>query len=362
MRPPPALMSPLRNFPRYLLWLALSAGLAVLSAAESPPTPMPAFRQLAPLPSIREAAVATKIDLGGIAPALGRETLHLGDTVVALVSFTEKEKLQQWLIELTAVEPTAEEKKQKGEATVLYTTTGNELRFGSEKVSIAIRTIGPLTAADATRKAAATPTVKAARATADAAYLALGLDRLPALMERMKEKRTVDPNLPSMELGMRSTPYAAEVVAKNRPAAQAAGVAAADEKGMIGSIYALMQFFQIASSTPGLQDVVSSVVDIPWWSIIRSGGKMPDIGINAQSEMNALDPVPWGLAKGTATWSIGYQLSLNTKPALNFQLAVTAPRPPLLPCAGIVGLAAARPDGKGPVLTLQIITARGAER
>jgi len=50
-----------------------------------------------------------------------------------------------------------------------------------------------------------------------------------------------------------------------------------------------------------------------------------------------------------------YLLRLNGEPALLFQLAVTAPRPPLLVSAGIVGLAAGRPDGRGPVLTLQVV-------
>jgi hypothetical protein len=59
-------------------------------------------------------------------------------------------------------------------------------------------------------------------------------------------------------------------------------------------------------------------------------------------------------------YAFPFALQLSKKPALVCQLAVVAPAPPLLTSAGIVGLAAQRPDGKGPHLMIQLLAARCA--
>ena len=56
-------------------------------------------------------------------------------------------------------------------------------------------------------------------------------------------------------------------------------------------------------------------------------------------------------------YAFPFVLQLSKKPALVCQLAVVAPAPPLLTSAGIVGLAAQRPDGKGPHLMICLLAA-----
>jgi hypothetical protein len=336
----------------------LVAGLRATEAAQPGP---PEFRQLPALASVRTAVSTAHVSLDRIAPPLDRRSLRLGDTVTALVSLTDGAKLQQWVIELKAVEPTSKEKQDKSQPMVFYSSTGHELRFDSERAALAIRTLGPLTNAEAGRKVASLPAVKQARAAVDADFLALGLDRQPALGERMKKMEREHPEIPhgNLEIGMQ--PFPAETIARSRQEVGAAGISEADERAMIGSIVALIQFFQVASRTPGLQDVVMSVVDLPWWAIIRAGGKITGFNIGPAGPNRALDAAAWGLAKDATVWGVPYSLQLNGKTALLFQLAVTDPAAPLLPCAGIVGLAAGRPDGKGPVMTLQIVSAHGAD-
>ena len=307
---------------------------------------------------MQTAAQAAKIALDGIAPPGEQTSLSEGDTVTALISLTSGTKLQQWLIALTAVQPTEKEKQQRDPPIVFYSSTGHELRFESEPAALAIQSIGPLTEADTGRKASTSPTVKRARARVAADLLAIGLDRPPAMAERTKKKKADDPNLPSGGLEIGSQPFPPDVIERARITTAAVGITEADERALIGSILALIEFFQIASKTSGLQEVVTSVIDVPWWSIIRSGGKMPGLNLQLLDEMPRIEAKPWALPTSSDVWSVPFVLQLNGKPALRCQLAVTAPRPPLLPCAGIIGLAAGRPDGKGPVLTLQIVAAR----
>jgi hypothetical protein len=349
-------------------WYPLAMALTGLSAsaAENPAKPLPPlpeFRQLAPSPSIRSAAEASKIILEGIEPPLERTTLSIGDQVTALVSLTEGTKVKQWAIALEAVEANEKEKQNRSQPMVFHTSTGHVLRFGSERAALAIRTLGPLTAADAGRIAAAPP-MKLARATVDIDFLALGLHQPAVMAESFRKARAGKPELPpqrpeeGLQIGME--PFPQEKVAASRKAAEAVGLTESNERSIIGSVLALVQFFQIASQTPGLQEVVKSVIDIPWWSIIRSGGKMPGINLNMMDVHRRLNAAPWGVRADLEVWTVGCVLKLNDQPALVCQLAVLEPRPPLLPSAGIIGLAAARPNGKGPVLTLQIVAARGA--
>lgn len=325
--------------------VALACSFLGSRAAETPPRPPPEFRQVPPLASLRAAADAAKIPLDPIGAPLDRTTLVQGDVVTALVSLTDGAQLQQWLVALEVVEATAKEKQDKNPPMVFHRSSGHVLRFDSERAALAIRTFGPLAGDKAGGKP---PAVKQSRAVVDADFLMLGLHRAPAMSERMRKARDAVPGRPHGEVQIGPQPYPPEVVAQARKNREIDGVTEADERGLIGSFLAVVQFFQIASRTPGLQDVVMSVIDIPWWSIIRRGGKMPGVNFDILPDQRAIDETPWGLPKGSGMWAFPFGLRLNGEPALLCQLAVVEPRPPLLPAAGIVGLAAGRPDGKGP--------------
>lgn len=59
---------------------------------------------------------------------------------------------------------------------------------------------------------------------------------------------------------------------------------------------------------------------------------------------------------------MGLQIQLQGKPALNSRLALTTPRVPLLNTAGVVGIAAARPNGKGPRVMIRVVSGHPAMR
>ena len=340
-------------------------GLAVAAGAEDvkPSRQPPDFRQLAPLPGVREAAQVAQFALEGLASPVGREGLRPGDSVTALVTLTDGKELKQWLIEVTAVVPNEKEKKAMTRLTRLFTSSGYEFNFGSGRAALEIRMFGPLREGDTGRKAATAPEVERRRIVTGSDFLALGLERMPALILRKRAAEAANPSLSEGIFNIGSQPFPRAVADANRKLMEAHGIAEADERAAAGCDLALTGFFQITRGTPGLQDVLKSVIDVPWWSILRSGGKEPETEINMAptiSSVRQLDPAGWEPGASAKVYALPFQLDLNGKPALLCQLAVVPPQPPLLVSAGIIGLAAGRPDGKGPVLTLQVIASRVA--
>jgi len=103
---------------------------------------------------------------------------------------------------------------------------------------------------------------------------------------------------------------------------------------------------------------MKTVVDLPWWAIVMHGGKL-NVDLHALPFDRKLGAAQWGV-HGQDVYASSYLLLINDKPALLFQLALTAPKPPLTVCAGIIGFAAVAPDGKGPVLTFQVVASHAA--
>jgi hypothetical protein len=352
------LIVPARNASRVAI-VAWFVGGALALAGEMQRLP-PDFRHVEPLPAVRQAAQTARFILVGIDAAQDREQLRPGDTVTALITRTEGTVVEQWVVEFAAAEPDAQEQKASARVGRFFTSSGYEFRFGSARTAIEIRMFGPLKADDAARKRATAPDVKRRRITVSSDFLSLGLDRVPSTMLRVRAARQGNPALPSGSFDMSSRPFPPEVTTARRQRAEAVGINEADERAMAGSALALVEFLQITLRTPGLQDVLKSVLEVPWWSILRSGGKTPGILFDLLPLQRELAAGDWTLPSTTQVFNYPFVLRLNGEPALLVQFAVTAPRPPLLVNAGIVGFAAGRPDGKGPVLTMQIVAARAA--
>ncbi|MEO6874144.1 MAG: hypothetical protein ABI222_04925 [Opitutaceae bacterium] len=312
------------------------------------------------MPAIQQASQAAGLLLAGLAQPEARQTMRPGDSVTILVSLTKGEKLKQWLIVFSMEEPRETEKRRGRDSAHVYTSTGHEFRFDGGRAGIRIAMIGPLSASDAGRQAAKAPAIIRQRVLVDADYLALGMEQVPATMMEMRARKAANPSLPQGSMDFGPTPYPPGPAAANAKVAEAVGITAASERAFIGSVLALQEFLQLASRTPGLKDVFMSVLDVPWWSIVASAGNMK-FDIQGMPFQRQLDSGSWGLPADEPVYAAPYLLGINGKPALLFQLAMTAPKAPLTVSAGIVGLAAGAPDGKGPVLTMQVIGSRAGE-
>ncbi len=326
--------------------------------------PLPDFSFHPVLPVTQTAAAATAMKLSPLVLADERLGLKAGDGLTALVTWTEGKATKQWLVQVQATELNDKESKlPPARGMLLFSSTGHEFRFAGSRAALALRVLGPFEDGKPASREAREG--KKARVLTQAEYLGLGLDRACQVILKLQAMRTQprpDNPLPAEQqsLGFGNRPFPPEVVAAAQKRAVQFGLTQEDERALVGSLPALLEFFGIVSRTPGLQDILKSVMDLPWWSILKSGGKMPDIGIDfVSASIRPLAPQPWSLTTLTP-YAFPIVITLNKSPALVCHLAVVSPRPPLIAAAGVVGLAAARPDGKGPRIMIQVIAAHPA--
>lgn len=338
-------------------------GLSLALFGQQPVAPEFRFPPIAP--AVQAVAAKVGIPTSGFDTPVDRQQLRPEDKVVALVDLLDGTKHQQWLVLLVAKELTPEEKARPPiPDTHLYSTNGYEHTFSGQLAALAIRTLGPVQADDPGPKAARKAKDQWSGAFVNSDYLSLGLNlaasanfRVQTALERIsqKEHREV-----SLNWGVGPKPFPPEVVERTRQEQAAATVVISEteDRATAGALLALTSFFGTAINTPGLNEALRRVTDIPWFSLLGRLGRAPEINIGYYYPVRPLPPADWGLPADTEVYSTPFIVSLNGKSALNCQIAVIAPRPPFLTSAGIVGIAAQRPDGTGPHLSIRLLAAR----
>lgn len=348
---------------RVVIWAIAVAVAGTLTGARGAEAQekLPEFRQVPPLAGVREAAKAAGFQLEGFAPARRGEKLLPGDTATLLVTLTEGKNLKQWVIELESDSATPAEAKEAPESKQFYTSTGDSFTLGGGRAALNLRVTGPFSQKDGGMAKSTAPVVQKRRVLVSPDFLGLGLDRLPAFMLRKDGARKANPGAESAEFSIAQKPYPPEVIAaakgKLERTDKALRTSLADEVGFVGSLLAMQEFMMAANSTPGLQEVLRSVLNIPWWSIIGSGGQV-NLSFTTLPQAKELPAAPWGVRGPDKIYALPMKLDINGKPGVFFQLAVTRPRPPLTVSAGALGFAAAQAGGKGPVLTFQVVSTR----
>jgi hypothetical protein len=317
--------------------------------------PLPQFRQIAAMPGVQAAAKKAGIVLDGISAPVDRAKMQPGDSATFLASLTDGKKLTQWVVALrVAVLP----EKLRGEARpekIVYSNTGHVFHFTENKAGVQIFVLGPFKAPDQEKTEA-----KRKQVVITEEMLAAGLNGLPIFSLKMKAMR----NNPAakgktLNISLRPQPFSEAQIDADRQMAAFFGVTESDERALAGTAPALMQFFSLITATPGLTGMLKSVIDLPFWSLLSSGLK-PRIDLNSIPFEKEISQEGWALPMETKIFALPLELRINGKPSLLCQLAVIDPRPPFQTSAGVIGLAAGAPDGKGPVLTLQLVSARVA--
>ena len=336
----------MRLFTRSKVWVAICLGFALghpLRAGED--LPLPEFRFAAPFPQVVETARVLGISMAGFDAPTARTTLELGDTFTALVTHTDGDETRQWLVQFTVTALQGKEKDRRPEITMTMTNEGangekekETFRFKGTSTALETRTIGPFAAEnEAKGKAPRLAPEKRARAVVSSEFLGLGLDRA-AVVLLPKPTAPVANHAGVGEKNAASVKWSPE-----------------DKRAFVGTLPALMEFFKVARSTAGLEDLLKTVVDVSWWSIVRNLSFNIDFDFR---DTRIIDATPWLLPERAPMYALPFVLHINKKPALVCQLAVVDPAPPLRTSAGIVGIAAQRPDGKGPHLMIRLLAAR----
>jgi hypothetical protein len=294
------------------------------------------------------------IPIEGIdSPAL-TNSITRGDTITALVTLHEKRaRHTQWLIHLTAVEPTAKEQAAKPTAPlVLYASFDAKLECTPSPAYVTVRTLGPFVDS-AGKSRPPKPEDKQARFSLDKAFLGLGLHHTAAAFTALKKTE----GRGSWEI--RNTPFNENQLAKGRKLAADLQLTPDQKRAILGAVPALMSYFNIVQQTPGLSDIFFKIVDLPSaWSLLRHAG-VKGVGIQFKREyVGPADPSVWQSTAEHALFYLPLLARINDQPALDLTLVVTSPDPPLLSCAGVVGLLAERPGDKATYLTLHVLSAR----
>jgi len=354
------------NFHRGLLGVAFlmavltARSVAADAAADAPGADQSIF--LPPLPSVVKFATDQGIPIDGIELANRAEEARPGDSVVLLVTSYEGERYQQWLVCLKTEELTeADREKKPPNDIVLYTVTGDELRYPGSWSAVGIRVAGPFAEEDA---GGYIPSLEDRRghALVRTSFLNLGFDRACLFILRTRSKFK-HPGMddagridPGKVLTWSSKPFDADQIEEGKRLGAEIGMTL-DEERLIGGVSpALAAFLRVVEKAPGLPEMAMHVLEIPSvWSILRDGRVEPQIILQSM-RVGAIEPNPWSLP--VPVYRLPFELRINGAPVLDCTLDVAEPRRPLLTCAGILGIAASKPNNSQKRLSVRVIATR----
>lgn len=335
---------------RVVLWLLFVAWLPETGrAATNAATDLSRLATVPPCATLVAAAQTKNIPLAQIDPATDEERLDPGDSITALITLFEKSRRKQWLVYLEVVTPTAEESARKPPPPmVLYSSFGGTQACVSAPAFVVVRTLGPF---DDKTKLGKAPD-KSVRFELNKGFLALGLHHAATAFETFER----GPFRGTWYCSQKPLPEA-ELV-KGRELAARLQLTPETERAMIGAIPAMLSYFEVVRNSPGLSEIFFEVVDLPSaWSLVRNAG-IRSVGLRFIKGAGQAEPARWNLPGSVPANHFPMVLDLNDQRALNLRFVVTSPNPPLLACAGVIGMLAEHPTEKDNYLTLRIISAR----
>jgi hypothetical protein len=313
-----------------------------------------------PFPAACAAANTRGIPVSGIDPPATGATLAPGDSVTTLVTLHEKGRhATQWLLyfQVTNNVPVAAAKPQPPPM-VMYTSTGGHFEFSRSPARLRVRTLGPFPEPNAKRRSSPAFDDDSAAISVNQAFLGIGLDQGAAAVIRWVNAGRQTGGTNFMDLFRYSPkPFGSSRTNHDRLLAAQWRVTPGEERSVAGWMPALTSYFGTVQQTPNLQGIMLKVLDLPsLWSIVRNRGLKVYFRID-HDQADRFSPANWGLPSDSPVYSLPTVLTINNHRALTVTLIVTAPRPPLLACGGIIGLLAENPADKENYLTLRLISA-----
>jgi hypothetical protein len=325
---------------RAILWLLVPC--CLLHAQKPNDTLSPA----APLPGVIALAAAQQIRLQGIAAPIAAPTLAPGDKITALFTLSDSGQAAQWLAEVTIVPLTQEERGAKPSWSVIYTGGGNEFHLDSPPAAYALRMFGPVLREPAL--ADGWPE-RRARFTLSEDFLVFGFDRMCELALRLRERGE------EIRMGFTTGPFPPDQIAWDKAWAARTGFTRADELVCAKQGFATVEFLMLADRTPGFRDIVTAAVKKPsLWTAVRR----MNFGLFFNYDWKRLirdDGAKYGVKD--PVYTLPFALTVFGTHVANGAWIVTAARPPLLACAGVIGLIIEPPDSPSKRLEMRVIAA-----
>lgn len=336
-----------------LTWFVLGSAVPARCSQEGS-LPYDQIAAIEPCAALVTVARTNQISLDGIGPTGRTNAILPGDFITALVEFVEKGgRKNQWLLHVQAVPPLKTEKPAAlPPPLVMYCDLGTTQAFQSLPAFATLRTLGPYSDT-ALKPGTSKSRGDAVRVALNAGWLGLGLDQAAVAVMRVKQAKEHG------NFGFRESPYSESEIQKNLHSTNSIHFSPAEQRALAGTLPAMMSYFGTVQNTPDLEPILYKLVEKPsLWSYLAHG-VLVNFSINPE-KLGTADPVKWGLAAGAPAYYLPIVLSLNNRPALNVTFVVTAPRPPLLLCSGVVGLIAERPGDNNTRLIFRVISAHCA--
>jgi hypothetical protein len=277
-----------------------------------------------------------------------------------LVALDEGPRHSQWLVRLRGpLSADSSEKRQSRRETVVYAPDGRAIRFPGKPERYSVLALGPWQS-----EQPATPIPeREALVVMNAGFLDERMVEAAAFMFRAgrarKEGRL---RMDEMFTLLPRPPDRVDPAFRARFASEA-GLTDESERAVAASVPMLAEFSRVIAETPGLREVLFTVVEKPSvWSVVSRLGR-----IDSSFQFHSGDVVPsMGAPTGFAgigrSYVVPFTFSINGRAALDCTMLVAEPRPPLRLCGGIVAVVAESPQRPGARLIVRVIAARaGAE-
>lgn len=336
---------------RSAVGLAAFTSAVALSGGEAA-RQVPGFVFPEPLPAVLAAAEKENIEISRFDPPRSRIAARPGDGVTNLVSVGDMADLTQWLIETTVVEPEANEREAPlARLDTFYTSGGTEVRFSVDRVVLRVRVAGPFR-----QRAGGSYHVVSRRIVVNADLLGIALDEACKGIVAVQRAFAADPKATPPVWAVRRSPFPEDEAKETRTLADRIGRTPACERALVGAMPALSQFFDTVNRTPALQEILKSVVDLSWWSLLKNAGAVRSRVVPMFGQVAELNLPEWTHPE-IPLHQLPFTVELNGKAALVGDLAVAASRPPLLTTAGIVAVSARGPSGTGPRFSMRVLAA-----
>jgi len=290
-------------------------------------------------PALVTAANLAHVPMEGMSPLSGTNGLRPGDSATVLITFVEKKKQTQWLLQVEATAPEPAKPAEKPAKITVSSSFGPPMKFESKPAPVKLQMLGPFGAAG--WKKPPKSEVTKAQFSLNEDFLGLGMDQAAAAVFRWS--RTAD----------FSKAVSSNALAAVKPTQ-------AEQRAVCGTFPALMSYFEIVKHTEGLQGLLYKLVDMPSvWSIIRHRGLAVDFSFGNGLAPSVADPAEWNLPASVPAFYFPWMVRLNGQRALRVTLVTTSPRPPLLICGGVVGVLLEQIGDDETYMTMRLVSATG---
>lgn len=296
------------------------------------------LKPLAAAPALVAVANTNHIPMKGMSASSSTNGLRPGDAATVLITFIEKKKQTQWLLEVEATTPDPKKPAAKPAKLTIGSSFAPPMKFESKPVPAKLRMFGPFGAAGWARAPKAELTK--AQFSLNEDFLALGMDQAAAAVFRWSQTVDFSKRVSSNAL-VSVNPTLAEL------------------RAVCGTVPALMSYFEIVQHTEGLQSLLYKLVDLPsLWSMIKNRGMHMNLSFGEGLVPSVGDPEDWKLPASASVYYFPWMVRLNGQPALKVTLVATSPRPPLLVCGGVVGVLLEKIGDDETYMTLRLLSAR----